>query len=192
MDYVQYANLGSYLFNTVRPRFAKQGYLDAFDFFSIVIWKANRSKSKIARRLDDNGKISLEDSVKNLTRKIHQAQTSKERLQILREHHFRMPMASAILTVLYPDDFTVYDYRVCDALGVSKINYSFRNFELTWTRYQDYKTKVIASTPTGLTLRERDLFLWGKSRAEQLVEDIANGFPSHNKDDEDEEEKSQY
>jgi len=30
-------------------------------------------------------------------------------------------MASAILTVLYPDDFTVYDYRVIEQLGIKDI-----------------------------------------------------------------------
>ena len=30
---------------------------------------------------------------------------------------FRLPTASAILTVLYPDVFTVYDRRVCKVLG---------------------------------------------------------------------------
>jgi hypothetical protein len=30
---------------------------------------------------------------------------------------FRLPMVTAILTVLYPLDFTVYDICVCDGLG---------------------------------------------------------------------------
>ncbi len=183
MNYNEYANLSSYLFNTVQPRFAAQGWLDAFDFFSIVIWKANRSKSKIAKRLSDNGKLSLEGSVKALTQEISRAQSPKERLQILRTKHFRMPMASAILTVLYPDEFTIYDIRMRNALGIPKLNFPFKNFELVWTRYQNYKTQVENNTPAELTLRQKDLYLWGKSRADQLAEDIRMGFPPRVKKD---------
>lgn len=53
MDFRQfyYFNLESYLFHTVGPRFAKEKQLSAFDFFCIVAWKANRAKSKIAKKL---------------------------------------------------------------------------------------------------------------------------------------------
>lgn len=35
----------------------------------------------------------------------------------MKNRGFRLPMASAIATVLYPNDFTVYDIRVCEMLG---------------------------------------------------------------------------
>jgi hypothetical protein len=50
-DYLKYYDLEKYLFEDVRQRFHKEGKLDAFDLFSIVIWKANRSKSRLAHRL---------------------------------------------------------------------------------------------------------------------------------------------
>lgn len=51
LDYLRYYDLEAYLFEDVRKRFQKEGVLSAFDFFSIVIWKANRAKSKVAHRL---------------------------------------------------------------------------------------------------------------------------------------------
>ncbi len=123
MDYFEYANLGSYLFNTVQIRFQSQGYLDAFDFFSIVIWKSNRSKSNIYKLITNNGHNPIEGVVKSITEMVSKAPTPKEKLQILRNYHFRMPMASAILTVLYPEEFTIYDRRVREALNISKVNY---------------------------------------------------------------------
>jgi hypothetical protein len=51
MDFLGYYNLEPYLFDIVSPRFHQEGSLNAFDFFSIVIWKANRAKSRIAKRL---------------------------------------------------------------------------------------------------------------------------------------------
>jgi hypothetical protein len=50
-DYLKYYDLETYLFEDVRQRFHKQGKLDAFDLFSIIIWKANRARSKLAQRL---------------------------------------------------------------------------------------------------------------------------------------------
>ncbi len=51
MDYLKYYDLERYLFEDVSKRFRKQGSMSAFDFFSIVVWKANRAKSQIARKL---------------------------------------------------------------------------------------------------------------------------------------------
>jgi hypothetical protein len=55
-DERKYYYLEDYLFSEVRSRFHKQGYLSAEDFFCIVIWKANRAKSKVAARLLSMGK----------------------------------------------------------------------------------------------------------------------------------------
>ena len=50
-DYLQYYDLESYLFDTVSQRFHKEGRLNAFDLFSIIVWKAERAKSRLAHRL---------------------------------------------------------------------------------------------------------------------------------------------
>jgi len=34
----------------------------------------------------------------------------------MKEWDLALPMASAILSVCWPDDFTVYDYRVCESV----------------------------------------------------------------------------
>src|SRR4051812_34233514 len=118
MDYVGYYNLEAYLLDTVRDRFDKQARLNAFDFFSIVIWKANRAKSRVAKRLLARGFANLEAAVSELTAGIALQPDSKERLRYLMfDWGFRLPMASAILAILYPDDFTVYDFRACDEVG---------------------------------------------------------------------------
>ena len=36
----------------------------------------------------------------------------------MRDWKLRLPTASAVLTVLYPEDFTVYDQRVCKMLDM--------------------------------------------------------------------------
>src|SRR5205814_3432596 len=112
-----YYDLESYLFETVSRRFASEHTLSSFDFFCIVIWKANRAKSRIARRLLAHGHHDLETAVHALLGETAAAPSSKDKLRIsMWDRGFLLPMASAILTVLYPDDFTVYDVRVCDLL----------------------------------------------------------------------------
>jgi hypothetical protein len=180
VDYRQYYDLEPYLFNTVRPRFAEQGYLDAFDFFCIVIWKANRAKSKIAKKLLALAKeTNLDAAVRKLTTGLAQQTTARDRLRYLWEAwEFYLPMASAILAVLYPEEFTVYDWRVGDELGFHDLG-NLSNFEDLWPRYEEFKRKVEESTPTELSLRDKDRYLWGKSFERQLKSDIAKGFAAN-------------
>jgi len=177
MDYLQYYDLESYLFDTVRPRFHSQGYLSATDFFCIIIWKSVRPKSTIAKRLLSYGYSNLDDAVGALTRGLAETGTPRDRLHYLwNEWHFALPMASAILTVLYPEDFTVYDTRVCGQLG------DFHNLKNTirpdrlWEGYQQFRRAVESAAPTGLSLRDKDRYLWGKSFIEQLARDVESGF----------------
>lgn len=177
-DYLQIYDLETYLLETARRRFHAQGYLTAFDFFCIIIWKANRAKSNIARRLlAQSNADSLENAVFELTNGIYQQPTGKDRLRYLFETwKIWLPIASAILTILYPDEFTIYDYRVCDLLGDFHKLYNLGNFEKLWTGYQRFKKAVISETPENISLRDRDRYLWGKSFEQQLVTDIANKF----------------
>lgn len=178
-DYVQFYHLESYLFGTVHQRFHSQGYLGAFDFFCIVIWKANRAKTQIARKLlGPTRDRTLDDVVIQLTRGIAAQDTPKNRLGFLMfgDVRFRLPMATAILTVLYPDEFTVYDYRVCEALdGFSNLSH-ITTIERLWDAYLEFKRAVEKCTPGGYSLRDKDRYLWGKSFCDQLESQVKDGF----------------
>ena len=175
MDFRKYYALESYLFDTVTSRFKTQGYLDAFDFFCIVIWKAQRAKSRIAKKLQafEN---DLDRAAFILTRTIAQQPNAKERLRTLMDLHFPLPTSSAILTVLYPKEFTVYDKRVCNELGDFHKLTNLINFEAIWEGYQEFRRKVEESAPGDLTLRDKDRYLWGKSFYKQLRDDIQQEF----------------
>jgi hypothetical protein len=179
-DYLKYYHLETYLFETVRKRFHDVGGLGAFDFFCIVVWKANRAKSKVARKLikhDPQGRITLDPIVAELTASLFKAKEDKERLRILVEDWgFRLPMASAILTVLWPDDFTVYDQRVCNELQDFHSIGNKSNFDKLWLAYLEFKESVEAGAPHGLQLRDKDRHLWGKSFHNQLRGDIRTLF----------------
>src|SRR5262245_38560158 len=83
-----------YLFNTVHRRFAERGYLGAFDFFCIVIWKANRAKTKVAKRLLGGTRNSLDEAVAELTTAIAAQKTPRDRMSLLMfaKIRFRLPM----------------------------------------------------------------------------------------------------
>ena len=93
-----------------------------------------------------------------------------------------MPIASAILSVCWPERFTIYDYRVCEQLKRFK-NQRFKNL-LNVTHkarlskgYKSFCKAVVAAAPKKLALRECDRYLWGRSTAEQLERDVRAGFP---------------
>jgi hypothetical protein len=90
----------------------------------------------------------------------------------MKDWNFALPMASAILSVCWPEDFTVYDYRVRELLpGFPKLN-NLTDFEKIWEGFNEYKAKVSKSVTAELSLRDKDRYLYGKSMASQLNEDI--------------------
>lgn len=179
IDPLKYYFIDSYLFRDVNERFHTDHSIGAFDFFTIVIWKANRAKSKIARKLldaDKHGRRDLEAIVRTLTSSLYYAPDHKERLRLLiKDWKFALPMASAILSVFWPNDFTIYDYRVCDQLRNHRLDH-LTNFERIWKEYLEFKAGVTAMAPHELSLRDQDRYLWSKSSIEHLKKDIEQRF----------------
>ena len=173
----------------MRRRFEQNEFLPAFDFFCIVIWKANRAKSSIAEKLCNKTSQfdHLDQAVKSLTQQIAKASSKQEKMKVLvEEWKFGLPMASAILTVLYPDDFTVYDVRVAQLLDkdrkrgceFSKL-IDLTAFETVWEGYRKFMEEVKNFAPQGVqlrSLREKDQYLWGKSFHDQLVKNTRDKF----------------
>ena len=182
INYSAYYDLESLIETVIQPRFHEQGYLSVEDFFTIIIWKANRSKSRIATHLiekhDSAGNRSqqLTKAVHDLTSGLVQRETPEEKFKYLIEDWgLRLPMASAILAMLYPDDFTVYDVRVCEELGDFRSLANSTDTDMLWQDYQEFVRAVEDKLP-GRTLREADRHLWGRSFYMQLIEDAKAGF----------------
>lgn len=179
LNYAKFYDLEKYLFTEVSTRFAKEKGIGAFDFFCIVIWKANRAKTRIAKLLTKGGH-TLEKGARALTRAVAGARDNKERLRILiRDWKLRLPIASAVLTVLYPEKFTVYDGRVCDQLR-QKCERKYgsiqdRKFDAMWEGYEAY-VKAVRVHGTGCSLRDKDKALWGADFHNQLTDDVKQNF----------------
>jgi hypothetical protein len=166
-----------FLFEVVGPRFQRQGWLGAYDVFSIVRWKANRAISRVASSLVRISGSSLEQTSRELSRDIFKARDDRERFLIVSgKWKLRLPMASAILTVLYPETFTVYDVRACDMLGGFSNLVNRANLESRWQGYVAFMDAVRRSTPPNLSLRDKDRYLWARSRHDGLMQFVARDF----------------
>jgi hypothetical protein len=80
----------------------------------IVRWKSAR---KIAF-IDDNSDEEITRSLQFASNPRTSARSAVEVLDAL--HGIGLPMASAILTTIYPDKYTVIDFRALESLGVTK------------------------------------------------------------------------
>lgn len=181
MDYSKYYALDEYLFTEITKKFKNIGYLDSFDFFCIVIWKANRAKSKIANRICSvSNSKDLDFICKKITSEIFNSKSKEERLRnLLITWKFRLPMASAILTVLYPDEFTIYDVRVCSILQKHHDLTNKTKTDEIVKGYFEFLDDVRKKVPEKSVLRDKDKFLWGKSFYEDLCGDIERRFERH-------------
>jgi hypothetical protein len=172
-DQLRYYDLEKYLFDEVRTKFCREGTLDPVDFYMILIWKSNRAKNKAKDRLTLSAG-NFAEAVREISASIYKADEPREKLKILMSSRwkFRLPMATAILTVLYPGEFTIYDIRVCEEIpefkGLGNQPFSDR----MWKRYQEFKIAVGASAPAQLSLRDKDRYLWGKSFYRSVVQAV--------------------
>jgi hypothetical protein len=184
MDWLQYYDRENYLFEVVSGRLRSHGSIGAFDLFTIVAWKAERAKGKIARRMICHyGEPDLEGAARQMTREIGETRGWAERLQVLTERWgFRLPMASAVLSVLYPEEFTVFDVRACKELGMTP-SIPDRKWDGRLAGYQEFITKVREAVPEVASLRDADRILWSRSVGRQLQEDIENLFGQEEDED---------
>lgn len=156
--YLKYYFLENYLFNEVGKIFQKRGYLTPEEFFAIVIWKSNRAKTNVRRGIEKSKK-----NIRTITSEVFRAKTPEQKLEVLTLiPGIGIPMASAILTVCYPDNFTVADYRACTALkdfGEEIVG----NPTTRTSVYFEYleKCKKLARK-YNLSLRNFDRILWAK------------------------------
>jgi len=184
INYEKFYDLENYLFKDITNFFHLNGYLTGFQFYLILIWKAVRAKSFNARKILNKEKSkTFDEGVKILTHKIYEAKSNLDKIKILFNWEFRIATASAILTVLYPKIFTIYDYRVLEYEEL-KIFKSLSN-EAKSEKAKEKKAKnylefieAVKKLKLGKdihSLRSKDGYLWGRSlynSAIRYIEDL--------------------
>jgi hypothetical protein len=187
-NYLKYYWLENYLEDKVRSCFVKEKHLTAEQFFYIVEWK-NQKFGKTKIKLVDK-------EIEKLTGDIYKVSSSEERLQILlkngEEHTkgIQLATASAILTILYPKEFTVYDIRVRKQLckyglwekvprkkepgkwDPLNITYHGNVVEEYFNDYLPVIEKI--AKENNLSLRDCDRALWAKDWLEDLQDFIGS------------------
>jgi len=102
------------LFDIISKKFQKRGYLKGKEFFNICMWKTTRKKK--------NYEENSEEQIQKITKKAMNGKKN-EKISILVNdlRGVGVAVASAILTVIYPQEFCVIDYRSKQALAWLKI-----------------------------------------------------------------------
>lgn len=171
----KYYDLEEYLFSEVKRSFKEDRYIDCFDFFCIIIWKSNRSKSKIAEGLKDKYGGKIKDIIPEFTKKIYQEETLEGKLRLLLSvNGIGLAIASAVLTVLYPEGFTIYDFRVCEHEKLKKFKNigDISNKDKKIKKYFEFRDAVKNIPLKNKSLRFKDKCLWGKSFHDELKDDV--------------------
>ncbi len=176
-EYLKYYWLETEYLEEVRLNFLQRGYLTAKELCTIVAWKNPKfGIRKLSREL-------LTDvGAEKLTRSISGASTREERLHVLlytedtktKRKGIKLATASAILTILYPEEYTVYDIRVRKQLrsfGIwsenpDDITDKGNVVELYFSRYLDVLLNL--AKENDMTLRDLDRALWAKDWNEDL------------------------
>jgi hypothetical protein len=182
-DYRKYydSNIEEYIFNVISKKF-KDG-LDAIDFFIICNWKSNRILKLIYNGLKEKCKkenLNIADYTKQLTINIYEADDDKRLDLLIDIEGIHLAMASAILTVLDKEKYTIYDFRACEHRDLKQFK-KLKDKEkgkITWKDYKEYidAVKKIQKEENIINLRETDKALWGKSFMDDLKNNIKDGF----------------
>lgn len=165
MDYGRYGNPEANLFPHVRSTFETTRRIEGIDLWAILSWKANRKKQNALHRFTDQ-KMTMDMAAAALAKMLSTAPSDEERLRGMLEKPFgfRLPTATATLTVLYPDRFTIYDVRVCDSLGrFHNLKSRPARHKKLWEEYVEFVRAAQDAAPPGLSLREVDHYHWGRS-----------------------------
>jgi|SRR5215469_1869937 len=167
-DYLRFYDTEAYLLDVGRS-YRESGTLTAADFYMLLAWKANRVKYRHRDRLKRRAG-SFEAAVKTIATELHATTDPRRRLQILMQTWgFPLTTATVILTILYPDEFIVYDYRLSQEVGQWCSEAGFSN--QVWSEYERFQAAVISTAPRDLSLRDKDRFLTARSIRTQIERD---------------------
>ena len=126
----------------------------------VILNRRNSLQSSFGNQIGQKPRLS---KVYYLTAALTKEPTLEDKVKLLIEISFiGLPMASAILAVCYPDDFTVVDYRAIvslKSLGQVVLSNPSENLLAYLAYNQICKERAIE---VGCSLRNFDRYLWAK------------------------------
>jgi len=172
LDPIAYYSPETLMFPVLAQSFADTGELDPEMLYLILDWKASRARTRHRRRLAAIAG-SFDATARGIAADLHEASEAEQRLGLLMtKWGFLLPTASAILAVLYPDTFTIYDRRVCDVLDDFHKLGSMKWSAKAWEEYQRFLVAVRSAAPQALSLRDCDRWLWGQDKRKAMLAEL--------------------
>ena len=121
-------------FGEISKVLQKRGFLLKKEFVSIGYWKAPRQIRNL--------RINSKNTIERVTKKVMDENSEEKQVAYLIDNTLKgvkIPVASALLTVLYPTKYCVIDYRAWRALKWLKILASNNQFVMeSYTQYSNY------------------------------------------------------
>jgi hypothetical protein len=166
VNYIEFYDDEKLLFEKVGPGFRRGVDPSVMHLETLLAWKSDRPGDAHWMRLTKICGPTMEGAVAALCADIRSAEHHEARLKVLiRKWRFALPTAVTILTVFYPEFFTMYDVRTRRQTNTE--DWSQRRFTpYLWKHYCEFKDKIVALAPPGVTLRDADRYVMGKDAYE--------------------------
>ncbi len=163
--YINLYDQEGHLFNVVGPRIRERGSLTFDEFYDIGMWKSARQKQNYLK--------NQEVDIQKITKEAFAQKDERLKMKQLRKlKGVDIPTASAILTIVFPDQYAVIDVRCVEVLQGEKFDAEIKKefgFEIkksmtlkNWERYLDIMRRLAAEN--GVTPREMDKALFAMHR----------------------------
>jgi hypothetical protein len=163
VNYVDFYDDERLLFEKVGPEFQRGIDPSVMHFETLLAWKSDRPGDAHWMRLMKVCSGTMENAVAALCDDIRSAEGHKARLEVLfRKWKFKLPTAVTILTVFYPEFFTMYDERTRRQTDTKNWSQRTSFTDDLWEHYCQFKDKIFALAPPGSTLRDADRYVMGK------------------------------
>jgi thermostable 8-oxoguanine DNA glycosylase len=152
--------LERFIFTELSEKVRWNGQVDPEDFFKICEWKSTRTKTLV--------RTNPREHIQEVTRLAFSSRESLRVPLLCILNGVRIPTASAILTVWHPDEYTVYDVRVCDAmLSLSHHLLTDEVVEVarkSYSKYLEVARQIAIEFDVSLRDLDKTLWTWDKNR----------------------------
>ena len=142
------------IFTEIGPRARKNCVLNFDDFYKICMWKSRRQKNRYLKN---------KNKVENISRKAFLTSDETKKIELLCGlDGVGIPTASAILTVLYPENYSIIDIRCIETLN--HLGYKMKNVMTVnnWLKYLEIMRDL--AKENNVTTRDLDKALFALHR----------------------------
>ena len=150
------------IFPKISKNFRKKGELTKEEFLRILLFKAERGKTKFKENLLSKAK-EVSCGLKKIGELKEEKEIKQEIKKLCKIKGIGVPIASALLAACYPAKFTIIDRRVCEEV------FHKRPSTISVKTYLCYNRECCKRAErANLTLRELDRCYWGRNYYSKL------------------------